>query len=725
MKRNTLKNWILAPLFLLATATCSGNDISGQDQCASGVDTDGDGLNNDIECLRGTDSNNPDSDGDGALDGAEVAAGSDPMKTDSDGDGLSDGAELAYPKICAATDPFNQRRPPPACTSGDQCQAGEVCQGLDPTKPDSDGDGVADAEEDKNLDGTITVLSGETDPRLWDTDGDHQSDKSAGSSICRPDGLATVNQAILQNASIQAGTDPALGTGKAFQGASGSGLAFDDGAAAVSGLVVNRTTTLANIDADRVDIEGKITTALTGKGYTVTSVFIGRKFQTHELNQATQSTFRLVKAAVTGSTVRDDIVNSLSGATAPGGGSVTTQGPFYLDVTVVRRDAAKTLDVILAVSPTALYDDRTKPAAIRAGDLTNASGIAISTKQISFICDGIQTTKGSTADIVWTADVSASMADNQVRIANTATEFFKRLQSAGVDFRVGIFTADSTIDPKLSATTYQSWPNGFKFISGTDPDGPHQVCRQVTAPNSGTAGFCPQDMNKTNDPIGPFGSTSASNANEEPAAAVVRLNDVFKKNAVANVTNADWKWRPGVTKVSFFVTDEYNNDWTRYFSTANNPDTGKVWGTPYSATVLQGIGDYFRQNQILAFGAVPVTATRQCSANNSNDLPRCLIENLGGAWIDINTALDADIAAAMNKLVDAIAGASSQFKLSRTPITSTIKVTVRGVPVPRSRSDGFDYDPASKSVVFYGNTYRPQIGDLVFMSYRVWIGSLG
>jgi hypothetical protein len=35
-----------------------------------------------------------------------------------------------------------------------------------------------------------------------------------------------------------------------------------------------------------------------------------------------------------------------------------------------------------------------------------------------------------------------------------------------------------------------------------------------------------------------------------------------------------------------------------------------------------------------------------------------------------------DIAAAMNKLVDAIAGASSQFKLTRTPITSTIKVTI-------------------------------------------------
>ena len=44
-------------------------------------------------------------------------------------------------------------------------------------KPDTDGDGVLDGLEDKNLDGTVNATSGETDPRLWDTDGDGGSDK--------------------------------------------------------------------------------------------------------------------------------------------------------------------------------------------------------------------------------------------------------------------------------------------------------------------------------------------------------------------------------------------------------------------------------------------------------------------------------------------------------------------------------------------------------------------
>ena len=725
MNRTTLRRWILGPLFVLATATCSGNGLDGTVLCAAGADTDDDGLTNDIECLRGTDPNNPDSDGDGAKDGDEVAAGADPNKSDSDGDGLSDGVELAYPRICAAQDPLAQRRPAPSCTSGDQCQAGETCRGLDPSQADTDGDGVADAEEDKNLDGTITVLSGETDPRLFDSDGDGLSDKFSGSRICRPDGLATVNQTVVPQASIQVGADPALGTAKPFQGASGSGLTFDDPAASVAGLVISRSSTLGTIDADRIDIESKLSTALTGKGYTVTGVFIGRKFQTHEQNQATQSTFRITKAAVSASTARDDVINSLSGATAPGGGSVGSVGPFYLDLTVVRRSSGPSNDVIIAVSPTALYDDRSKATAIRANDLTNASGVAVSQKQLGFLCQGIETTRNSTADIVWTVDVSVSMGDNQVRLANTAQEFFKRLQAAGVDFRVGIFTATAPTDPQLGLTTYPGWGSGFKFIQGTDPNGPHQVCRQVTAPASGANGYCPQDLNKTNDPIGPFGPTSGSNVSEEPAAAVVRINDLFKKNGVAGVSNPNWKWRDGVTKVSFFVTDEYNNDWLRYFSTTNNPDTGQKWGATYSPAVLNGIADYFRQNQILAFGALPYLATRECSANSSNDLPRCLVENLGGAWIDINKALDVDIAAAMNKLVDAIAGASSQFKLTRTPITSTIKVTIGTTDVPRSRIDGFDYDPASKAVVFFGSNYRPKIGSQVFISYRTWVGSLG
>lgn len=88
-------------------------------------------------------------------------------------------------------------------------------------------------------------------------------------------------------------------------------------------------------------------------------------------------------------------------------------------------------------------------------------------------------------------------------------------------------------------------------------------------------------------------------------------------------------------------------------------------------------------------------------------------------------AFEADVDAAMSRIVDAIAGAASQFRLDRSPITSTIKVRVRGMDVPRSRAEGFDYDAASRSIIFFGARYRPMRGDEVVISYRVWEGSLG
>ena len=74
----------------------------------------------------------------------------------------------------------------------------------------------------------------------------------------------------------------------------------------------------------------------------------------------------------------------------------------------------------------------------------------------------------------------------------------------------------------------------------------------------------------------------------------------------------------------------------------------------------------------------------------------------------------------MGRTVDAMAGAEGQFRLTRTPITGTLKVGVRGVDVPRSRSNGVDYDSVSNAGVFYGATYRPAMGNEVVISYRVW-----
>ena len=100
------------------------------------VDSDGDGLPDDVEDELGTDPQNPDTDGDGIGDGDEVRNGTDPLDADSDDDGLTDGAEDA--------------------NADGVLDDGET----DPNDPDTDGDGIQDGTE-----------RGVTDP-IADLDGD-------------------------------------------------------------------------------------------------------------------------------------------------------------------------------------------------------------------------------------------------------------------------------------------------------------------------------------------------------------------------------------------------------------------------------------------------------------------------------------------------------------------------------------------------------------------------
>jgi hypothetical protein len=113
------------------------------------VDTDGDGLPDDVERLLGLDPLKADSNGNGVPDGAEdpdrdgltsafeIAFGTDPRRADSDGDGLNDGDEdvdrdglSARRELAAGTDPLR------ADTDGDGWpDEGEVTGGSDPLNP--------------------------------------------------------------------------------------------------------------------------------------------------------------------------------------------------------------------------------------------------------------------------------------------------------------------------------------------------------------------------------------------------------------------------------------------------------------------------------------------------------------------------------------------------------------------------------------------------------------
>lgn len=699
MKKSAFR-WLINPLFLLSTVTyCEGVDLTGG-SCRSGVDTDGDKLNDDIECALGTN--------------ASVR--------DSDGDGVSDGDEYAYPRICVAQDLGAQRRDPasgaaPGCTSDGECQPGETCRGLDPTKSDSDGDGVLDLQEDLEFNGVIEFSKAETDPRLYDTDGDGVSDKDSGAKLCRPEGLATVTRVPVPSSGVQLGHDPVFGTAKTATGATGSAVYVDDADTGVSGVVASKSTNRMTIADDATFHQNALSTGLSAvAGTTVTGILVNRPFATHEQYSAIASTYRVVRNGSNASTLRDEVIRILTGATVTSGAGVgtSTSNAYYLDITTVRRGDSRN-DVLVALSPAPDYDDLTKQTAIRVNDLVNSTGVAETNKLLDAPCLAFKADRIPAVEFVWTVDVSGSMGPYQAALGRTADAFFKRLQSAGVDFRVGVFDAGNA---GVNLVT-----PGFKFIDGTSLTGPLDLCRQVTA---ATLGSCPLDANDT---VSPYQMTvNASSQREECTAAAVITHNVFKTNAAGGSTAPNQTLRKEALKVYFLVTDEPgSNDYTRYFQTTSNPDTQTAWGSTYNTTTLGNIVKYFKDNQILTFGYVPVDTTRNCSATiNVADLPRCVIETNGGAAIPIRTTfVQAEIDAGMARIVEAVIGSASQFKLARSPITSTIKVNVNGVDVPRSRSSGFDYDPASKSIIFYGSQYRPMLGQSVTVSYRVWQGSIG
>lgn len=765
--KKTRFRWLINPLFLLSTVTyCDSGNITGGNEarCAPEVDSDSDGLNNDVECAFGSDPYSSDTDKDGLLDAEEKAAGTNPNSDDSDGDGTSDKAELSYPKVCVAQDRAQQRRDPTghafACTSNAECQAGESCNGTDPAKADSDGDGLTDDQEDRNGDGVIDFSMGETDPRLFDTDGNGVSDANSGTKICLPDGLGTVTRAPVPSTGIQLGYDPVFGQSKAITGTMNRGaVVVDDNTTGVAGLVVGATTALPAVTDDATAIEAKVTTSLKAlPGSTVAQVISGQAFKTHELNDAIRSLYQLTLTGMSSPTaVRDATVMGLIGSAAPGGGTATGMtNTFIVNITTVRRGASVN-DIIVAVSPSALYNDVTKTTAIRVNDLVNATGVAEGAKGLDYACQGFTGARNSKVDFLWTVDISGSMGTFQQRLGTTAQAFFKRMIDANVDMRVGVFEAGNREPSSLATAVTPTFPNGFKFIQGSDPQGGLALCRQVTY--SGIAnGFCPTDMNTTNDPFNPYPMPYMDPANglgdggkESPVAAAVVMFNLFKKNANNGVTTPDYILRPDAVKVAFMVTDEPLadgtpsngngiNDWWKYFGDNTvNPDNNTKWATTqassgnqtggYDAATRDNIINYFKSNKILTYGMLAGLGTatpRTCANPSARDLPRCTVQGNGGVAIDIEKATDpAVVAAAMDQIATDLIGASSQYKLTRSPITSTIKVNVNGVDVPRSRSNGFDYDPVSKSVVFYGLQYNPQLGQQVIISYRVWVGSIG
>ncbi|WP_309894145.1 OmpA family protein [Archangium sp.] len=178
---------------------------------ASVVDTDGDGIPDNVETATGTDPTKADTDGDGIPDGVEDKDRdgvvdpdeTDPRKTDSDNDGLPDGTEDADRD--GVVDP-GETDPRDADSDNDGISDGiEAGSGTNPLDDDTDNDGLLDGTEDADRDGVVDA--GETNPRNVDTDGDGLQDGTE-KGLSSPQGLGTDLSVFQPDADTNTQTDP-------------------------------------------------------------------------------------------------------------------------------------------------------------------------------------------------------------------------------------------------------------------------------------------------------------------------------------------------------------------------------------------------------------------------------------------------------------------------------------------------------------------------------------
>ncbi|MFO0560011.1 MAG: hypothetical protein U0269_18500 [Polyangiales bacterium] len=513
---------------------------------------------------------------------------------------------------------------------------------------------------------------------------------------CPGDSLVEPQIVPFVSGATQLGLDPAFIAVRAERAGMDSFVAADEETADVSTIAIERAAT-TTLEAHAATAEGAMIMPLGA-----VAGLVGRMLTAPDRTPLRRSSFRYTSPSpTTADRVRDRIGTILTGAPIARtmGLRHTFSTTFTVELTTALRADARSVYYLIAVAPTAAVEDNARSTVTRVEDFVNGSTLAPAGRVNQIVCDLDRATRSATADFLWFVDTSASMNNDQQLVGTTAQSFFDQLNTAGVDFRVGVLQAGSGV-PALDG------PPAFTFVGGGDPMGALQVAYRVTS--SAFAG-------DARDTQRPFPNPSG---NEEPAAASVQTILEFERRARAGEPNANFVFRDGAARVVFWVTDEPGtNDDNRFFGR----DTAR-WGATIAERVAN-IAAFFRTRNIIPYGLVPFTMGTTCSASAVN-LLACVITAAGGAYVPINATnvAERDMAfrAAMSQVVANTAGASSEFALTQPPISSSIRVRLVDRIVPRSRADGFDYDGVANALVFRGPTFRPRAGDEVRSAYFTW-----
>jgi hypothetical protein len=716
--------------------TGGGGDDMTTEQCAPGVDTDGDGLDDDCECTLATSPTSVDTDGDGLEDGEEDANGdcafgpgeTDPRQPDTDQDGASDADELD-----AGTDPLDPD------TDGDGILDGvELTTCTDPLSEDTDGDGLPDGVEDGNADGEIGMCvnrvfefdcaQGESDPCSSDTDGDGTPDQDeAQYRDCRPEDMMNlIDPQILTNAT--ADYQLALPTSLNTSAVTATGVeahAFEDTANDFTGFIASFTPPNGETLPNRVSDHVVASVQAIYPGAVRRSS--GRQVTTHDSHKATVGAIVDLPAGTALHTARDAVLAELAGLT-PGDVDSGLTGTFAGDgqetlfvYEVIARSASQYIIAGAFVTLTD-YSDDTGQSGIRVDDITGGTVVADATEPFTEDCVAYTVTAKPKVDIIISIDGSGSMDAEQTALQNFAIDFTNLLEMSNLDWRAGVTRPDCGDNSDLSPDV-QALFEGAGCVAPPIPV-PIPGFPGTSATGELVGGDFTDDATELESRLDPG---VFSGGGEYTASALTAAADLALPRSDMDAS----KFRTDAAVILIAISDEEDALFQDTLSFGNT-DVNTL--TPAQQTELENatqpwVEQLLRPELGATMFGVAWPTGEACPNGNSYAVGHAITQLATETGGSMGSICQADYTNTLQVIAEATAGIASGLRLRGVPLAPTVEVTHGSAQtgdvteMPRSRTDGFDYDGIVNRVSFTG-PMPPQTNDRVIIPYRRWENSV-
>lgn len=559
-------------------------------------------------------------------------------------------------------------------------------EALPPDQVDTDSDAIPDQSEDRNQNGTVDP--GETNPNVADTDGDGiPDDREVEALACskvndRPFFVFDVvgaDSLLLMDAKVSERSMLRTADGRA------PGAIFADPELDVAAtLIGKRPANGVGTPSAQRDYEQRTVISRLGQ---ITGQRT-RAFTTAEGFAAEQASYKLEVQATTSRALANQLGSGLlGGATLTGtlgpGGASDTEATVNL-LTVYRNP-----NLVVIVAAVALGNNG-DAALIRVDELTDGTNVARHGSFTRHVCDPFIATERAKADILWVIDDSGSMEDDQMAVRQAADAMAEILTSGGVDYRLGVartFAQDQNSNQRGRL-------EGQGFTSDLDEFRDDVV---VGAQGGWEPGL------------------------ETALLAFDRASPGTAPGAAADPRRV----REDASKIVIYMSDERDQtvECAACGRCPNEPEPRNQYCAGGDVVIDDFIAEYRRRN-IVSF-AIVGDLPNGCQQSRTRD-----DFEPGQGYVEVANAtggqfgsLCGDMRQNLQDVARAATGIASSYQLSAIPASATLKVAIgqpgNGRVIPRSRTNGFDYDAVNNRIVFYGDAL-PKKGDEIVVGYRKW-----